>query len=144
MPETIAIASDHAGVTLKETLKNVIINSGMLPEDFGAHSKDSVDYPDYAKKVTDWVIKHPGARAVLICGSGIGMSMAANRVKGIRAALVRSVEEAELARSHNNANVLCLGERITPADTAKEILARFLATPFEGGRHEARVAKMDK
>jgi len=144
MPETIAIASDHAGVALKETLKDAILKAGMIPEDMGAHSKDSVDYPDYAKKVTDWVLKHPGARAVLICGSGIGMSMAANRVKGIRAALIRTPEEAELSRQHNDANVLCLGERLTNAESAKEILKRFLATPFEGGRHEGRVSKMDK
>jgi ribose 5-phosphate isomerase B len=143
MTETIAIASDHAGVALKETLKAQLMQLGHIPEDMGVHSRDSVDYPDYAKKVTDWVLKAKARRAVLICGSGIGMSIAANRSKGIRAALCRSVEDAELARQHNDANILCLGERSTDANTAKEILMRFLATPFEGGRHEARVKKMD-
>jgi len=144
MPETIAIASDHAGVALKETLKDAILNAGMLPEDMGAHSKDSVDYPDYANQISKWVLAKEGRRAVLVCGSGIGMSIAANRHKGIRAALCRTPLDAELSRQHNNANILCLGERQTDAETAKEILSRFLATAFEGGRHEARVAKMDK
>jgi len=144
MPETIAIASDHAGVALKETLKDAILNAGMLPEDMGAHSKDSVDYPDYANQLSKWVLAKEGRRAVLVCGSGIGMSIAANRHKGIRAALCRTPLDAELSRQHNNANILCLGERMTDADTAKEILSRFLVTAFEGGRHEARVAKMDK
>lgn len=142
MPETIAIASDHAGVALKESLKNQLMSHGLVPEDMGAHTKDSVDYPDFAKRVCEWVVKEAGRRAVLICGSGIGMSMAANRILGIRAALCRSVEDAELSRKHNNANVLCLGERMTPAVTAQEILQVFLTTEFEGGRHQARVEKL--
>ncbi|MDX2073372.1 MAG: ribose 5-phosphate isomerase B [Alphaproteobacteria bacterium] len=144
MPETIAIASDHAGVTLKETLKDQLLALGFLPEDMGAFAKDSVDYPDYAHLVSKWIVAQPARRGVLICGSGIGMSIAANRHKGVRAALCRTVEDAGLARTHNNANVLCLGERSTDAETAKEILKHFLATPFDGGRHETRVNKMDK
>ena len=142
MAETIAIASDHAGVTLKETLKSELMSLGFIPEDLGVHSRDSVDYPDFAKKTTDWLLKGTGRRAILICGSGIGMSIAANRIKGIRAALCRSVEDAELSRKHNNANILCLGERITDAETSKDILRRFIATAFEGGRHQARVDKL--
>ncbi len=144
MPEVIAIASDHAGVALKEALKDQLMALGFLPEDLGAHSKDSVDYPDYAEKLCKLILSKKATRGVLVCGSGIGMSIAANRHKGIRAALCRSVVDAELSRQHNNANVLCLGERSTDVDTAKEILKRFLDTPFEGGRHEARVSKMDK
>lgn len=144
MPEVVAIASDHAGVVLKETLKAQLLALGFLPEDMGAHSKDSVDYPDYAEKLCKCILSKKAARGVLICGSGIGMSIAANRHKGIRAALCRSVQDAELSRQHNNANVLCLGERSTSAEDAKDILKRFLSTNFEAGRHEARVNKMDK
>lgn len=144
MTETIAIASDHAGTQLKDALKDQLLALGFIPEDLGAHSKDSVDYPDYANALSKWVLAKPVRRGVLICGSGIGMSIAANRHKGIRAALCRTVQDAELSRQHNNANVLCLGERITDIATSKEILKRFLDTPFEGGRHEARVTKMDK
>ncbi len=143
MPETIAIASDHAGVALKDALKADLLAHGILPEDLGSHSRDSVDYPDYARQLSAWVVGGSKRRGILICGSGIGMSMAANRVKGVRAALCRTVEDAELARQHNDANVLCLGERITDAGCAKEILATFLATGFEGGRHAGRVEKMD-
>lgn len=142
MPETIAIASDHAGVSLKETLKEALGARGFLVNDLGPHSKDSVDYPDFAARLTKLVAGHKGSRGILICGSGIGMSMAANRVKGIRAALCRSVEDAQLARAHNDANVLCLGERMTDAGTAKDILDAFLTTSFDGGRHQARVEKM--
>lgn len=144
MTETIAIASDHAGVALKEVLKDQLLALGMLPEDLGAHSKDSVDYPDYANQLAKWVLARDARRGILICGSGIGMSIAANRHKGIRAALCRNVEDASLARQHNNANVLCLGERLTDTQAAKEILKVFLTTAFEGGRHETRVTKMDK
>jgi ribose 5-phosphate isomerase B len=144
MSETIAIASDHAGVALKDALREQLLALNMLPEDMGVHSRDSVDYPDYANLVSKWVLAKSGRRGVLICGSGIGMSIAANRHKGIRAALCRSALDAELARGHNDANILCLGERLTDASTAKEILKRFLATPFEDGRHTLRIAKLDK
>ena len=142
MPETIAIASDHAGIQLKDALKSALMSHGFVPEDMGPHSRDSVDYPDFAGSLSTWVLAGKERRGVLICGSGIGMSMAANRHKGIRAALCRSVEDAELARRHNDANILCLGERITPEGLAKEILAIFLATPFDGGRHTNRITKL--
>lgn len=142
MPETIAIASDHAGVTLKETLKAQIAARGMLVEDMGTRSTDSVDYPDFARQVSQWVLAQSGRRGVLICGSGIGMSMAANRYMGIRAALCRTAHDAEMARKHNDANVLCLGERVTGTADAQEIVQVFLDTEFEGGRHQARVDKL--
>ena len=142
MPEVVAIASDHAGVVLKETLKAQLLALGFLPEDMGAHSKDSVDYPDYAEKLCKCILSKKAARGVLICGSGIGMSIAANRHKGIRAALCRSVQDAELSRQHNNANVLCLPARFVSLDVAKECVDAFLTTSFEGGRHQNRVNKI--
>lgn len=142
MTETIAIASDHAGVELKEMLKQEIERLGFAAEDMGsATAMQSVDYPDFAQAVAGWVAKNKG-RGVLICGSGIGMSMAANRVKGVRAALCRDIRDAELARLHNDANVLCLGARVTPPDVAKACLGAFFKTPFEGGRHQLRVEKL--
>lgn len=142
MSEIVAIASDHAGVALKEFLIAQLGAFGFVPEDLGPSNTDSVDYPDYANRLCQWVLAEEGRRGILICGSGIGMSIAANRHKAIRAALCRSVQDAQLARQHNNANVLCLGERVTDAVTAKEILQHFLVTPFEGGRHALRVEKM--
>lgn len=142
MPETIAIASDHAGVNLKETLKAQLQALGFAAHDLGTRTKDTVDYPDLAKNLCEWILMQKDRRGVLICGSGIGMSMAANRYKGVRAALCRTVQDAELARKHNDANVLCLGERITPVDEAQDIVQSFFATAYEGGRHQARVDKM--
>ncbi len=142
MSELIAIACDHAGYLLKQTLKAELLTLGYEPKDLGCHSQESVDYPDYAAKVASFVQDNEGTKGILICGSGIGMSMAANRFSGIRAALCRSGLEAELARKHNDANVLCLGERITGTEMAKDILKRFLTTHFEAGRHRARVEKM--
>ena len=142
MSEIIPIASDHAGVTLKASLKEQLLARGFVPEDLGAHTKDSVDYPDFAEALCQFILTGKATRGVLICGSGIGMSIAANRHKGIRAALCRSRDDAELARKHNNANVLCLGERTTDDATAKDIVATFIGTEFEGGRHEKRVEKM--
>ena len=142
MSEIIAIAADHAGIKLKNILRDDLIAHTLLVEDLGAHSADSVDYPDFANSLCKWLLAKSGRRGILICGSGIGMSIAANRHKGIRAALCRSVEEAVIARKHNNANVLCVGERITDEKLAKEILAAFLVTDFEGGRHEKRVEKL--
>lgn len=142
MTETIAIASDHAGVELKETLKAEIARLGFEVNDLGpASAAQSVDYPDFAAALAQWVAKNKG-RGVLICGSGIGMSMAANRIKGVRAALCRDTKDAELARLHNDANVICLGGRITPVELAKDCLRTFFKTPFEGGRHQLRVEKL--
>ena len=138
----IAIASDHAGLELKDQLKAHLRALGYMAEDFGTHTADSVDYPDYAALLCRWVQETPGRRGVLICGSGIGMSIAANRFSAIRAALCHDGLSAELSRRHNQANVLCLGARLTGIEPAKEALSRFLSTEFEGGRHAARVEKL--
>jgi ribose 5-phosphate isomerase B len=140
--DVVAIASDHAGVELKEKLKDEIKKLGLKFEDLGTEGTQSVDYPDYADALVKWIKAHEGNKGVLICGSGIGMSIAANRHKGIRAALVHNGMEAELARKHNNANVLCLGARTTDNMSAKAALKTFLNTAFEGGRHEKRVEKL--
>lgn len=140
--QPIAIASDHAGFELKETLKKELTDFGYAVEDLGTNGTASVDYPDFADKLAQWMKQHSEARGVLICGSGVGMSMAANRHKHIRAALCASGLTAQLARKHNNANVMCLGARIIGQDMAKYCLKEFLATPFEGGRHEVRVKKL--
>ncbi len=142
MPKTIAIASDHAGVELKSALADEIRRLGHDAADLGTNSSDSVDYPDYANAMAAWMTKNPGNMGVLICGSGVGISIAANRHKHLRAALVSTPEVAALARQHNDANVLCLGARFIDAATAKACLAKFLATDFEGGRHAKRVEKM--
>lgn len=139
--QTIAIASDHAGVGLKEALKADIEQLGFAVNDMGAHGTNSVDYPDFAHALARWVEQHQG-RGVLICGSGIGMSIAANRHKGVRAALCCDADSARLAREHNDANVLCLGARRTDAETARGILRVFMQTGFEGGRHQRRVEKL--
>src|SRR6185312_6821243 len=141
LKETIAIASDHAGFELKTQLKQELAGMGFEPLDLGTESASSVDYPDFADRLAG--LKDGKAkRGVLVCGTGIGISMAANRHRHIRAALVHDVTSARLTRQHNNANVLCLGARLTGADVAKDCLKVFLTTDFEGGRHENRVAKL--
>ena len=141
----IAIGSDHAGFELKESLIEAIGIEGVEFTDVGTSSKDeSVDYPDFANKVSDLVLKGKADYGVLICGSGIGMSIAANRYPGIRAALCTDGLSAELARLHNDANILCLGSRVLGSETAKRALHRFLNTEFEGGRHQFRVEKLGK
>lgn len=138
----LVIASDHAGVELKAQLKAEAERLGYRVEDLGPDSIESVDYPDYAQTLTCHILEHPGSLGVLICGSGIGMSIAANRIPGIRAALCHDGLSAELSRRHNNANVLCLGARLTGVDVTKEALQRFLRTEFEAGRHVKRVEKL--
>lgn len=139
----ITIASDHAGFSLKQLLIPYLLSLNHTVKDMGPENgTDSCDYPDYAQKVCDSVLAN-GGLGVLICGTGIGMSMAANRVPGIRAALCTSEFQARFSKKHNNANVLCLGGRITGDALAKEILAEFLAGEFEGGRHLARIQKFD-
>ncbi len=138
----IAMASDHAGVSLKQLLLADAAQAGHEVLDLGPKETASVDYPDYAHKLADWMKEHPGALGVLICGSGIGMSIAANRHPHIRAALVSTTEQAALSRQHNNANVLCLGARQISEATARNCLQRFLTTRFEGGRHETRIRKL--
>ncbi len=139
----IALGSDHAGFQLKEALKSHLEGAGALVTDMGSRSAESCDYPDYARAVGEAVVAGRSDWGLLICSTGIGMSMAANKIPGIRAALARDERTAALARRHNNANVLCLGATSTPPDEAMRILDVFLASPFEGGRHERRVAKME-
>lgn len=117
---------------------------GYEVEDLGPSTTDSVDYPDYAQALCGWVLGESSRFGVLICGSGIGMSMAANRFSGVRAALCHDGLSAQLTRRHNDANVLCLGARLIGVDTARDCLKQFLTTDFEGGRHERRVAKLSQ
>ena len=142
MKQTIAIANDHAGVELKATLVEELKDLGYDVEDLGTGGSQSVDYPDFANELARWMQQHPGNLGILICGSGIGMSMAANRHKHLRAALCYNGLAAQLARRHNDANVLCMGARMMGPDMAKFCLKQFLETAFEGGRHIARIEKM--
>jgi ribose 5-phosphate isomerase B len=141
MAEKIAIASDHAGYDLKVQLKPEIEKLGFEVLDLGTDGPASVDYPDFALKMAEVLQTGTVTRGVLVCGSGIGISMAANRHKHVRAALCHDHLTAKLSRQHNNANVLCLGGRTTGPDVAKDCLRVFLETEFEGGRHQNRVAK---
>ena len=140
---TIVVGSDHAGFEHKEALKAMLVGEGYTVVDVGADSPERVDYPDYGVAAAELVANGSADYGVLVCGSGIGISIAANKVKGIRAANVTSVEMAQLARQHNNANMVAVGERLTSLDEAKEIVKAFLTTDFEGGRHTGRVAKLD-
>lgn len=139
---TIAIGSDHAGFTYKQELAEFLRLQGHTVEDVGTYSLDSVDYPDFAATVGQSVASKTAEVGVLVCGSGIGVSMTANKVRGVRAANCLTEEMARLARQHNNANVVTLGERLVTLDAAKAIVQAFLTTSFEGGRHEKRVEKI--
>ena len=138
----IAIASDHAGLELKTELVRVLVEKGHQAQDFGTHNGDSVDYPDFAVKVSRAVASGEYTFGVLVCGTGIGMSIVANKHRGVRAALCSTEFEARMARAHNDANVLCLGQRTVGAGVGRAILEAFLATSFEGGRHAKRVQKI--
>ncbi len=138
----IVVASDHAGFELKEVLKVELEALGMSIEDLGAYSTDAVDYPDMADALAKVVSADPDRRGLLLCGTGIGASIAANRHRRVRAALCHSAETARMAREHNDANVLVLGGRVTDPDTAKDCLRIFLDTAFGEGRHIRRVAKL--
>lgn len=138
----IVIASDHAGFELKEVLKTELETLGIPIEDLGVHDTGAVDYPDIADALAAVVSADAGRRGLLLCGTGIGASIAANRHRRVRAALCHNAETARMARQHNDANVLVLGGRVTDPDTARECLRIFLDTAFEGGRHEPRVAKL--
>lgn len=140
--ETIAIASDHAGYELKTELKKDLMDLGFTVLDLGADSLDSVDYPDFGYALAGAMKEGRAKRGVLVCGSGIGISMAANRHPDIRAALVHDALGARMSRLHNDANVICFGGRMIGADTARDCLNVFLNTPFEGGRHARRVDKL--
>lgn len=142
MAEKIAIASDHAGFELKAVLKQELEKLGFEPLDLGADGPASVDYPDFGNKLAASLKAGAAKRGVLICGTGIGISIAANRHAHVRAALCHDGLSARLSRLHNDANVLCLGARVTGVDVARDCLAVFLGTEFEGGRHQNRVAKL--
>ena len=143
MSRPLAIASDHAGFEMKEHLKTVLQRLGVPFEDLGTHTTDSVDYPDYARKVANALSAGRADRGVLVCGSGQGMAMAANRHRGVRAALAADEETARLSREHNDANVLAIGGRLVDRARAERILQIWLETPFAGGRHAERVAKIE-
>ena len=138
----VALASDHAGFDGKEAVKHTLDALGVAYDDFGTQSADSVDYPDYAAKVAKAVAAGDYDQGILVCGTGIGMVIAANKVHGIRAALAWNEETARLARTHNNANIITVGERTTPIETIQNIIRIFLTTEFEGGRHQRRVEKI--
>ncbi len=140
----ILMASDHAGLDLKKLLAERATDSGHEVVDLGTETRESVDYPDYAHELARRIAAGAADFGVLICGTGIGMSIAANRHPGVRAALCHDAFTAELARRHNNANVLCMGGRTTGPGLAMQMLDIFLATPFNGGRHERRVSKIEE
>jgi RpiB/LacA/LacB family sugar-phosphate isomerase len=138
----IALASDHAGYAEKERLKPLLGELGLEVEDLGTVSEESVDYPDYAALVAERVARGQAEQGVLVCGSGTGMAIAANKVQGVRAAVAWSEETARLARQHNDANVLALGARTTPPEEIPKIVRAWFATSFAGGRHGERVEKI--
>jgi ribose 5-phosphate isomerase B len=142
MKMKVYIASDHAGYEMKEAIKHHF-SAGFDWEDLGTHSSESVDYPDYAHPLAEMVAQSPEARAVLLCGTGNGVAMTANKHADVRAALCWNTEIAALARQHNNANVVVLPARFIPAEEAFAIVETFFNTPFEGGRHARRVEKIN-
>jgi ribose 5-phosphate isomerase B len=138
----VALGADHAGFLLKEQIRANLEAQGVEVHDFGTASQESTDYPDYAAKVAREVAAGHFDRGILVCSTGVGMSIAANKVEGIRAALGVNVEEVALTRGHNDANVLTLGEKYTSPEVAAEMVNVFLNTPFDGGRHQRRVDKI--
>jgi ribose 5-phosphate isomerase B len=137
----IAIGSDHGGFELKELIREKLEKAGHCVENFGCHSRDSVDYPDFAERVCITVKEGSADLGILICGTGIGMSLAANRYPEIRAALCHDEYTARLSKEHNNANILCLGARVVGAGVAEGIVDTWLASSFSGGRHQVRIDK---
>lgn len=138
----IAIGADHGGYELKEGIKKYFDENGIKYLDCGTYSEESVDYPDIAEKTCEKVISGKCSKAILVCGTGIGISIAANKVKGIRCCACSDVYSAKMCRIHNNANALALGGRVIGIETAKELVNAFLSNEFEGGRHEKRVNKI--
>jgi RpiB/LacA/LacB family sugar-phosphate isomerase len=138
----VALASDHAGYAEKERLKPLLRELGLEVEDLGTVSEESVDYPDYARRVAEAVASGEAAQGLLVCSSGTGMAIAANKVAGVRAALAWSEETARLARQHNDANVLAIGARTTPPADIPKIVRAWFGAQFDGGRHAARVEKI--
>ncbi|MEW5946039.1 MAG: ribose 5-phosphate isomerase B [bacterium] len=140
----IVVASDHAGCRLKQEIKSLLEQKGYMVEDVGTYGTESADYPDYGYKAALKVAAGECGRGVLVCGSGIGMCMAANRLRGVRAVNCTEPVSARLSRLHNDSNVLCLGERMIGVQMAREIVEVWLSTGFEGGRHKRRVEKLDE
>jgi ribose 5-phosphate isomerase B len=138
----VAIASDHGGMNIREEIKDLLNELGIEFDDFGCECDASVDYPDYAQPVAEKVASGEYDRGILICGTGIGMSISANKVKGIRCALVHDLFSAKATRQHNNTNVLTMGERVIGPGLAREIAKVWLETEYEGGRHERRIGKI--
>lgn len=138
------IANDHAGVELKRVVVSYLAAAGYETHDVGCHDTQRVDYPDYAKVAAEFVQANPQSFSILICGTGIGMSIAANKFSGVRAALCHDAYTAAMARAHNDANVLCIGSRVVGAGVAESIVGAWLNTAFEGGRHGDRIAKIHK
>jgi ribose 5-phosphate isomerase B len=139
----VALASDHAGFRYKELAKEYLRQLGHEVVDYGTKSEERSDYPDFAHLASEGILRGEAERGVFVCGSGIGISITANRHKGIRAVDAVTEEMAQLSRQHNDANVLALGERLVDWDTAKKIIDKFFETEFEGGRHQGRVEKID-
>lgn len=140
----IAVGSDHAGYHLKEVLKKVLKEEGFEVIDVGAESEESVDYPDFAREVAQLVSEGKVKKGLLICGTGLGMAIVANKHKGVRATPCTDILSAKLSREHNDSNILCLGSRLIAPYHAEEILKTWLNTPFSGGRHERRLNKIAK
>ena len=138
----ICISSDHAGFKLKESIKDFLINKNISIIDLGPINEDSVDYPDYAKKVSNRVKSKRSDIGILVCGSGTGMAISANKIKGIRAAVCYNLKSTRLSRQHNDANIIAIGSRLTKKNTALQLVSVFLGTKFEGGRHLRRVKKI--
>jgi ribose 5-phosphate isomerase B len=138
----VAIGADHAGFAYKTIIADLLQRKGIPVKDFGTYNSDAVDYPDFAHPVANAVEKGESDFGILICGSANGVAITANKHQGVRAAIAWAEELAILARQHNNANILCLPARFIATTVAEEIVTAFLATPFEGGRHQKRVAKM--
>ena len=138
------IGADHAGIDIKAYVKELFEKMGHEVVDLGPNTKDRVDYPDFAAKVCEAVLENDGSKGILICGSGIGMSMAANKFDGIRAALCHNEYSAQMAREHNDANVICIGERVSGYGMVEAIVNAWNNASFAGGRHEGRVEKINK
>ena len=139
----VYLGADHAGLELKNSLKAMLEELGHTVHDLGTHTPARVDYPDFARRVSEAVLGESGSLGVLVCGTGLGISMAANRHAGVRAAVCHDTFSARMSRMHNDANILCMGSRVVGAGLAGDILEAFLAGSFEGGRHTARVAKIE-
>ena len=141
---TISLASDHGGFELKNKIADYLAKLGHKVNDFGTNSLDRCDYPDFARPAAEAVADGTCERGIVVCTTGIGVSMVANKVKGIRCALCTSPDMAKMTRAHNNANMIALGQKYVDFDTAKQIVDNFLNTPFDGGVHERRVGKIEQ